>query len=394
MFYKIRTHDQHPLGRFFAWMSLIVAVGTCLVSPVLPNFLKSVVQSDENVSLFFSFLAMVTLIGGLSSGFIFKRVERTTVMKWSLGILAFSTLVVIFVTEFVSIAILLALKIFLELLLQIVLALFIRDFSKANNLGKEESLRFRFQNIGALVGLLLGGFLASQLNFETVFIGESLVALFGLAYFHKKHIVDKHPAIINSKKVTENSFLKNLKAFFTNAERRKIYLISIAYMLWISFKYLYIPLYVANSNYLPNMAGLILALAMIPAIVFEIKTGEFGKTYTPRKVITFGFCIIGLMLTIIFFSPWPLLNFGLLAITSTGAGLIEPLKEAYFLENTSVKDEDDFYGVYCTSDPLSNFLMPIIGVTTLFFLPFKFVFLVFGLIMLAAAVFAWTSLKR
>ncbi|MBI5753683.1 MFS transporter [Candidatus Peregrinibacteria bacterium] len=387
MFYKIRTHDRHPIGKFFAWMSLIVAIGTCLVSPVLPNFLKTVVHSDSNVSLFFSFLAIVTLFGGLGSGFIFRKVERTTITKWSLAILAFSTLAIIFVTKFISIAILLTMKIFLELMLQIVLALFIRDFSKANNLGKEESLRFRFQNIGCLIGLLVGGFLASRMNYETVFIGESLMSLFGLAYFHKKHI-------INSKKHPESNFLKNLKEFFINKERRKIYLISVIYMLWISFKYLYIPLYVANSGYSPGMSGLILSLAMIPAIVFEIKTGEFGKVYTPRRVITFGFCFIGIMLTIIFLSPWPLLNFGLLAITNTGAGLIEPLKEEYFLENTAVKDEDKFYGVYCTNDPISHFLTPLIGVVTFLFLPYKFVFIVFGIIMFLAAFFAFSNLKR
>ncbi len=394
MLHPLRTHDQHPIGKFFAWMVMTLAIATCLTSPVLPSFLKLVLHSDSNVSLFFSFLAIVTLIGGLSSGFIFRKIERTTVMKWGLGILAFSTLGLVVVTEFFSIAILMSIKIFLELLLQIVLALFIRDFAKANSLGKEESQRFRFQNIGALVGLLLGGFLSSQLNYETVFIGESLVALFGLAYFHKKHIIDNHPAIINSKKTEKSDFFKNMKEFFINSERRKIYFISVIYMLWISFKYLYIPLYIANSGYLPNMSGLILSLAMIPAIVFEVKTGEFGKAYTSRKVITFGFCAIGVILTIIFLSPWPLLNFGLLAITGAGAGLIEPLKEAYFLENTSVKDEEKFYGVYFTHDPISNFLTPLIGVVTLAFLPFKFLFIVFAMLMLLAAYFSWTSLKR
>ncbi|MCX6734278.1 MAG: MFS transporter, partial [Candidatus Peregrinibacteria bacterium] len=340
------------------------------------------------------FLAIITLVGGLSSGLIFRKIERTTVMKGSLAILAFATLFLILVTSFVSIAILMSVKIFLELLLQIVLALFIRDFATKNNLGKEESQRFRFQNLGALIGLLLGGFLASQLNYETVFAGESLIALGALVYFHKKHVLDKHPAIINNKKTEKAEFVKNIKDFFVNPERRKIYIISVIYMLWISFKYLYIPLYVANSGYLPNMTGLILALAMLPAIVFEVKTGEFGKIYTSRKVITFGFCFIGILLAIVFFSPWPLLNFGLLAITGAGAGLIEPLKEEYFLENTSVAEEERFYGVYCTYDPISNFTTPLIGVVTFLFLPFKFVFIVFGILMFSAAYFAWTSLKR
>jgi len=394
MLHAVRSHDQHPVGKLFAWMSMIIAIGVCLTSPILPNFLMTVLHSESNVSFFFSFLAVITLLGGLASGFIFRKFEKTAVMKVGLAVLAFATILLVLVTTFFSIAILMSIKIFIELLLQIVLALFIRDFAKANNLGKEESQRFRFQNIGALVGLLFGGFLASQLNYETVFVGESLICLFTLGYFQKKHLIDNHPAITNFKKEEKTDFFKNLKGFFSNKERRKIYFVSVIYMLWIAFKYLYIPLYVANSGYLPNMTGLILSLAMIPAIVFEVKTGEFGKMYTSRKVITFGFCAISLILAIIFFSPWPLLNFGLLAITGAGAGLIEPLKEEYFLENTSEKEENDFYGVYCTYDPVANFLTPLVGVVTFIFLPFKFIFLAFCLITLFAAYFSWTSPKR
>lgn len=394
MFYKIRTPDSHPQGKFFAWMAFMVAVAICLPHPILPNFIDSVLHSDSKVSVFFSFLAIVTLIGGLTSGLIFKRVERTTVTKASLFILALSTFFLIFVTRFTSIAVLVTIKTWMELLLQIVLALFVRDFAKAKNLGKEESLRFKFQNIGALVGLLVGGFLASQVNYEIVFIAESLVIIFALGYFHKKHILDKHPAIINSKKVTKESFFLDLKGFFQNTERLKIYIVATAHMLWICFKYLYIPLYVINSGYLSSMSGLILAIAMIPMIIFETKTGDFGEIYGVRKVIAFGFFFIGVLLAMIFLSPWPLLNFGLLAIANTGAAFVEPLREEYFLKNTSKEEEDRFYGIYGTADPVACFLSPAIGALILVFLPFKFLFIIFGAIMLLAGYFSWTSLKH
>lgn len=393
MFYKIRTNYQHREGRFFAWMSLILAVVICIIFPILPNFIKSIVGSDSAVSLFYSFLAIVTLISGLTSGFIFRKMERTAITKAGLALLALVTFSLIFVTKFIPMAILLILKTWLEMILLITLALFVRDFAKAKNLSEEEGMRFRFQNIGALMGLFLGGFLASQLDYELVFVAEALIAVFGLAYFYQKHIVENHPAIINSKRTEKINLLRNIREFFHDSERAKIFIVAIAQMLWISFKYIYIPLYVANTGYLSSMSGLILAIAMFPVIIFETKTGEFGKIFGDRKIITIGFLIIGILLTVIFVSPWPLLNFGLLAVANVGSAFIEPLRETYFLKNTPKEKENDFYGIYMTSEQLAHFLTPLFGVITLAFLPFKFLFLVFGALMFLTALFTWFKLR-
>lgn len=394
MFYKIRTHYRHHEGKIFAWMSLILSAAICVTLPILPNFVKSVLNDDSSVSIFYSFLAIVTLISSLTSGFIFKKIERTTVAKIGLGTLAIISFLLIFVTELISMAILLALKTWLEMILLVTLSLLVREFAKAKNLGQEEGLRFKFQSTGALIGLLIGGFLASRADYELVFVFESMIALFGLAYFYQKHVIENHPAIINARHSEKSHVIKNIKEFFTNTDRAKIYIVAVSHMIWISFKYLYIPLYVVNSGYLPGMSGLILAMAIIPVIVFETKTGEFGDIYGLKKIITIGFLITGIMLTIIFISPWPLLNFGLLAITNVSSAFIEPMRETYFLKHTSKDRENDLYGIYLTSEQFANFLMPLIGVVTLAFLPFKFIFLTFGLLMFLAAIFSQTTLKR
>ncbi len=394
MFYKIRTHYKHTQGKIFAWMSLILGLAITLIHPVLPNFIKTIVHTDSNVSLFYSFLAVVILIAGLTSGFVLKKIKRTTLVKIGFALLATVTFLLIFVTKFMHLAVLITLKTWIELILFIILGLFVRDFAKANNLGKEEGLKFRFQNIGALVGLFLGGFLAAKFDYEIVFISTAIVAIFGLGYFHQKHVIEKHPAIINAPEHGSLNLLNNLKEFFSNSERVKSYLIYMSHVLWISFKYLYIPLYVVNSGYLSSMSGLILSIAMFPVIVFESKMGELAGMYGIRKLITIGFLIIGIVLAVIFVSPFPLLNFGLLAVANVGGAFIEPLRETLFLNNTPKEKENDFYGVYVTSEPIAGFLTPIIGIAVLAFLPFKFLFLVFGILMILAGYFSWATLKH
>lgn len=394
MFYKIRTHYRHHEGKIFAWMSLFLAAATCVALPILPNFVKSILGDDSSVSIFYSFLAIVTLISSMTSGLIFKKFERTTVIKIGLGMLAITTFSLIFATRLVSMAVLLVLKTWLEMILLITLSLLVRDFAKSRSLGQEEGLKFRFQSTGALIGLLLGGFLASRVDYELVFASQSMIALVGLAYFYQKHVVEKSSAIINVKHTEKLHLLKNIKEFFSSPDRAKIYVVATIQMIWISSKYLYIPLYVAGSNYLPGMAGLILAIAIIPVIVFETRTGEFGDRYGIKNIITIGFLIIGTLLTVIFISPWPLLNFGLLAVANVGSAFIEPMRETYFLKHTSKEREGDLFGIYMTSEQFGNFVMPLIGVATLAFLPFKFIFLVFGGLMFLAAVFTRLSLKR
>ncbi|MEK7085921.1 MAG: MFS transporter, partial [Patescibacteria group bacterium] len=173
MFYKVRTHYKHTQGKVFAWMSLILGLAITLIHPILPNFIKTIVHTDSRVSLFYSFLAVIILVAGLTSGFVLKRIKRTTLTKIGFALLAIATFLLIFVTKFIQLAVLITLKTWIELILFIILGLFVRDFAQANNLGREEGLKFRFQNIGALVGLFLGGFLAAKFDYEIVFIATA-----------------------------------------------------------------------------------------------------------------------------------------------------------------------------------------------------------------------------
>ena len=47
-----------------------------------------------------------------------------------------------------------------------------------------------------------------------------------------------------------------------------------------------------------------------------------------------------------------------------------------------------------TADPIAFFMTPAIGALVLFYLPFHYLFLVFGLIMFTASIFSVFSLKR
>src|SRR3989338_4123485 len=274
--HKIRTHHQHAEGKIFAWLTLILMLSIGLVDPIFSNFVKTIVSSNEAVSLFFAAMAVMSLLAAIATSMVFKKVKRTTINKAGfivLGVIFFS---LIFVTRLPEIAILQTVKVWAEMFILVALGLFVRDFAKSKNLGKEEGLHYRFYNIGAMIGPLIGGFIATNSNYETVFILAAAVAFFGFGYFYHKHVVQNHPAIVDRQLPEDGKFIQNIKFFFSDKERTKAYLITYVVMLWVSFKRIYVPLYVIMSGYLSSMSGLIFALAILPLIFFEVKVGGYA----------------------------------------------------------------------------------------------------------------------
>ena len=400
--HKIRTHHSHPQGRIFSWMSLIMFLGIGLVSPILPNFIKDILQStgvtsmgpDTAVSLFFSAMAMVMFIGAILSTVIFKKIKRTKITKLSFLVLGIIYLLYILVTQFTHVAILESARVCFKLFLLMALGLFVRDFSKAKDLGEEEGIFYKFTNIGLFIGPLLGGFLAAKFGYEIVFIMSAATMLFGFAYFSHKHIVEKHPAIVKEKKVKTKNILQNIKKFFSNSGRTKAYFITIIHIIWTSFKHLYIPLYVATSIYAESMSGLILAIGIIPLILLEVHVGKYAEKKGVRFPISIGFLLMAIVLLIAFLSQSHELNFILLMLVSIGSAFVEPLQEYILFKNLPKSEEDELYGIYMTADPIAYFMVPAIGAVVLFFLPFNYLFLIFGIIFLLAGVFSWITLKH
>ena len=255
-------------------------------------------------------------------------------------------------------------------------------------------MSYRASALGFLFGPLTGGFLANKFSYEFVFIITALILFIGLSYFYKLHIVQDHPAIINRKKITTKKLIHNIKEYFENKNLRKVYFITIIFMLWISFKRLYIPLYIVLSGYIESLTGIILALSIIPLLLLEVKVGRYADKKGVRLPISLGFLIMGSIFLITFFCSNPVINFFLLASVNLGAAFIEPLQEYYLFENMPKEKEEDLYGVYMTADPISFFLAPAIGATILFYLPFHYLFLTFALIMFAASFYSYFTLKQ
>jgi MFS family permease len=287
------------------------------------------------------------------------------------------------------------------LLLLIAMGLFVRDFAKANNIGREEGMYFRYFNIGALLGPLTAGFLAALAHSsEPVFAIASLIMLCALVYFYHLHVVTKHPAYHHehsgkSANIFSPSFLANqMRSFFSSSGRTKAFFVKFGMMSWIAFKHLYIPLYVLTTPYTTTVTGLILGLSLVANILLEMKVGEYGDSHGVRIPISIGFLIIGVLLICVFLSPFYLLNFVLLILISLGVSLIEPLEESLLFKNLPKSEEEKLYGVYMTAESLPYFFVPLIGSFILAAMTFKSLFIIFGGLFLLGSLLAFIKLKN
>ncbi|OIO43936.1 hypothetical protein AUJ64_01410 [Candidatus Pacearchaeota archaeon CG1_02_39_14] len=69
--------------------------------------------------------------------------------------------------------------------------------------------------------------------------------------------------------------------------------------------------------------------------------------------------------------------------------MLEPTTEAYFLEVSSRKDINRFYGPFNTSVDVMQFIGKVLAALMLFFFAFEYLFLLFAFFMLVMFVFAY-----
>lgn len=391
---KIRTHHRHGEGKKLSYLALITGIGASMTLPILPNFIKTILNTDTSVSVFYSVMAIVMLLAALVSTYLFKKIDRAKTVKGSLLVASGVFLFLVFTTRIHALTVLNAIYVTFALFSAMSLSLYVRDFAKSKNLGEEEGKYFKYSNLGYLIGPLTGGFLGAYAGYELVFILTSLTFIIAFFYFNHLQMVQEHTAVNPTEKLDSYQIISNLKHYFTNRNRCKVFAFTLFLMIWTGFKRLYIPLYVVFTGYIESMTGIIMALTIVPLILLEVKTGEYADKHGVHKPISLGFAIMAASLLVVFFSPYAILNFAIIIIAHLGMAFVEPLQEYYLFKNMKKEEEDKLYGVYMTADPIAFFITPALGAITLLLLPFNYIFLTFGILMVIASVISWVTLRH
>jgi MFS family permease len=256
----------------------------------------------------------------------------------------------------------------------------VRNTIKDKSVSKGEGVIYTLNNLAWFLTPILAGFIATRFGIKSVFIFSSvmfLISIFFLKMFKIKETKEK-------KKIDKNP-TKVFLEFFKDKHRILSYVLASGLAFWWVLIYLYIPIHIYDLGLPETTIGYFLGAVIIPLILIEYYIGKLASKKGFKGIFILGYSILGISALTCFFITNIYTILIILSISSFGAGMIEPTTEAYFFDIIKKKERDKFYPQYNTAINLGSFIARVLSAIILLILPFKFVLLLFSLIMLSIA---------
>lgn len=363
-----------------ALIGILVALASSFVDTVWSVYMESIFHDISLISListilpivaFFCYFVLVPVIEKYSKSLLF--VFSLFFVGSSYILFSFSNNAFLFVISSVILTIFVTIRI-------ASFGIMIRDKSNKKFVSRNEGVIYTSLNISWLVGPLIAGYISQKIGIPAVFLFSAGLVFCAIALFKLFKIKD-----INTKKRLDKNLIIEFKEFFRDKYRTMAYLVYIGQAFWYIIIYLLIPVYMIQKGLEIIWVGYFLFAFTIPLVLFEFKFAKLAGKIGFRKIFTSAFFILFLSSTLcFFFSESIYLILIILALSGFGIALLEPNTEAHFFDVLKTKKEEPkFYGPYNTSVDIGNFFGKFLSGILLLFLPFKFVFVLFSLIMFA-----------
>jgi len=357
-------------------VGLIVSLSAAYISTIWAVYMDSFVNSIIFVGILSSVL---TAISFLSYFFFIPLIEKSDKGK------IFSYTIFLFIISYILFAInhnfylFMALAVFITILYTLRITSFgiiVRDNSKDSAVSKNEGIIYTSMNLAWVVGPLIAGFVASEFGINLVFLLSALFLTFGLILFRVFRIKDS-----KGKKKIDSNLFKNFIDFFKDKERVLAYTLGGGVNLWWVLIYLFIPLMIIRSSLGELWIGYFLFGIAVPLILFEYIFAKWAGKHGFKKMFKIGYFLVSIIAFACFFVSNIYIILSLLILASIGIAMLESTTEAYFFDILKRKEKYRFYGPYNTAIDTGSFIGKIFPSILLIFLPFKFIFLLFGAFM-------------
>ena len=384
---RSRRHHRHfsNINRLGV-VNLFSSFGSALVGTIWALYLDSFFHDTSTVGWVSSIL---TLVGIISYLFIIPLIERSSKSKlYSFTLVVYTLSYILFslLSDVYALAIIAVFLYFVGSIRLTTFGIMVRDMTEnASSVSKNEGLMYTFLNLAWLLGPLLAGFVAEQYGLNYVFLPAALFLLIALQLMRSFKIRDDRRA----KRLDKNS-LKVFREFFRKRDRVMNYLLSAAVTFWWALIYIYIPLHIVRSGLEEIFVGYFLFAAVLPLLLFEYHFGNVASKVGFKKIFKVAFISLAVICFIAFGFENIYIIMALMVFASVFLAMIEPTTESYFFDMISESQRDKFYGPYATAIDVGHYIGTASSALILSFLPFNYVFLLYGFVML---VFFFISFK-
>lgn len=374
--FKKRVHLLSQIDKL-GIISFTSALGIAVIATIWSVYLESFLHNPAYVGFLTGILTTISIISGIVLVPVIEKNSKTKIFFISLIIYLLSYSAFIFI-ENIHAVILIGIIIAITSVLRITsFGIILRDKSRDNQVSRNIGLIYTFLNLSWLIGPIIAGFIVAKYGFKGVFSIGSIFILASISLFLIFRVKDNSI----SKKI-DGKYFKIIKDFFRNKNRILSYIISGGITMWWGFIYIYIPLYIISKGLNEIWIGYFIAAVALPLILLEFYFGKLTARIGFRKIFFMGYLVLTIAAVSCFFLDNIFIILIILSLASIGAAMIEPTTEAYFFDIVSKKQREEFYGPYNTTIDLNHAVAGIFGALILLILPFEFLFLFFGGLML------------
>lgn len=351
----------------------IVSLSAALIDTVWALYLKEFLHGDSIIGFYSAFLSVLAFVSSfMLVPFIEKRNKPALysfcLLLTCLFFVAFATnknLLVFFLLT-VSVTVMFTIR-------MITRAIIVKDGSEKKSLSKNEGIVYSFNNMAWVLGPLIAAFVLTKFGVSYVFLFAAGLVFLGFLFFRMAN-VKTHDGKI------DGNAIKNLLEFFKNKDRIRIYLITSGVYFWWALIYLYLPLYIVENGLGKGAIGIFLFIIALPLVLFEYPISKISGEKGARKLFLIAYFMMTVISLVLFFTKNVFLVLGLLVFASIPMAMLEPTTEAYFFDVAGRKNDGHrFYGPYSTSFQIGFILGKIVPATILLFLPFNYIFPIFGI---------------
>ncbi len=383
--------ETNKISRMYA-LSFLFSLHIALSAYVNSTFLIRII-SEKYVGILYTIASIITLILLSKSSTILEWIGNRKFILWLLLLNMLSLVGMITSSNPYTIGVSFITLISTNSLIFLCIDIFIEHFEDPTKIGRTRGLYLTIINIAWMISPLITSFLITREGgYEAIYIISfvtTIIMTIGLMFSvrtFKDSVYKKTP------------FLETYKFLKTNHHMLAINMINFVLQFFYAWMVVYTPIYLYNHIGLGwEQIGIIFTVMLAPFVLISFPIGILIDKYKVKKrtLLRLGFLIMGIstfLLTIITVKSVPIWAIILFA-TRVGASMIESTSEIYFF--THKREEDSsLLSVFRDMTPVAYIIAPLFSIMIFMFLPFRYLFVILSIIILASGLYYIPRLKH
>lgn len=370
----LKVADLKTVEKSFIPVEIIMNLAGAAYGVVIPLIIRDILQNDQHVGYYYSFLSILSVVVALLSTTFFQKHNKIRVYKANIFI---SLLIVFLATIFhshMSYLILNSVRAFALGLASFSMGFMFREVLDE----KDEKIalldRTRYMAIGSMVGSFASGYLALYFGNEVIFIIAASLMLVAFVLFSRmkvmpilktdEEIILQENSVLLEKMENKVSLWQNCKNYFLNFQSRWLFILSIFNGLINGIRDAYFPLAVVALQYSQDIIGNVNMVWSLLSFLFLKKLILISSKIGFKNTFIRGWGL-GLIFSILaYFSfkmEYALLFFIFHVVFFFGDAMFGSSRRYFFNSIVSKVDQDKFLGIYGLGYRIGSVLGPLLG---------------------------------